>query len=97
MTTSKPNTDLDSLTSDWRAVARYTVVRTQGFASQRSEVITKLHSDQTYTQAVASASIAEEALRHESGHRSGVMSRALIGIRLERPIETRLAYLASRK
>lgn len=89
-------TDLVNLTEDWRAVARYTVYRTQGYASQRSEIRTILHSEQTYPQAVVNVSLAEEALRQEPGYRPDVMSRALIGMQLERPIETRLAYLARR-
>ena len=90
-------TDLVILTEDWRAVARYTVYRTQGFASQRSEFRAILHSEQTYPQAVINVSLAEEELRQEPGYRHDVMSRPLIGMQLERPLETRLAYLARRQ
>lgn len=90
-------TDLAKLTEDWRAVARYTVYRTEGFASQRSENKTILHTNQTYEQSMAKVAIAEEALRQEAGYRPHVMSRPLIGIQLEKPIETRAAYLAKRQ
>lgn len=76
-------TDLVDLTERWRAVARYTVYRTQGFASKRSEVKTILHSNQTYLQAIAKVALAEEELRQEPAYRSYVMSRALIGMQLE--------------
>jgi len=90
-------TDLVSLTEDWRAVARYTVYRTEGYASQRTEIRTILHSDQTYSQATANVALAEKQLQQEPNYRPEVMSRALIGMQLERPIETRRAYLARRQ
>lgn len=90
-------TDLAKLTEDWRAVARYTVYRTEGYASQRSEIRTILHTNQTYDQSMAKVAVAEEALRQEAGYRPEVMSRPLISIQLEKPIETRVAYLALRR
>lgn len=90
-------TDLASLIEDWRAVARYTVYRTEGYASQCSEIRTILHTNQTYEQSMAKVAVAEEALRQEAGYRPNVMSRPHIGIQLERPIETRAAYVALRQ
>lgn len=90
-------TDLAQLTEDWRAVARYTVYRTEGYDSQRSEIRTILHTNQTYEQSMAKVAVAEEALRQEAGYRPDVMSRPHIGIQLERPIETRAAYVALRQ
>ena len=90
-------TDLAKLTEDWRAVARYTVHRTEGYACQRSEIRTILHTSQTYEQSMAKVAIADEALRQEAGYRPDVMSRPLIGIQLEKPTETRVAYLALRQ
>lgn len=90
-------TDLAKLTEDWRAVARYTVYRTEGYASRRSEIRRILHINQTYEQSMAKVAVAEEALRQEAGYRPDVMSRPLIGIQLEKPIETRVAYLARRR
>ena len=89
--------DLATLTEDWRAVARYSVYRTEGNASQRSEIKVILHADQTYQQAVEKVSISECALRQEANYRPNVMSRPLIGIQLERPAATRNAYLALRQ
>ena len=90
-------TDFVELTEDWHAVARYTVYRTEGYASQRSEIRTILHTDQSYQQSMSKVALAEEALRQEAGYRPNVMSRSLISIQLEKPFETRLAYLARRR
>lgn len=83
--------DLTKSTDEWRRLARYSVYRTQGFAVQRSEVKTILHTDQTFAQAIAKVSLAEAALRKEPGYRPWVMSRALIGMQLENPIAIRKA------
>lgn len=89
--------NLDELIEDWHSVARYSVYRTQGFASQRAEVKTILHRDQTYEQALAKISVAEIALRQEPGYDAVKMSRPLIGLELEKPVETRAAYLIRRR
>lgn len=89
--------DLVNLIEDWRSVARYTVYRTQGRASQEAEIRTILHSNQSYQQAIDNVTLSEKALRQERDYRPVVMSRAVIEMQLERPIETRLAYLARRQ
>lgn len=55
-----------------------------------------LHTNQTYEQALAKVSVAETALRQETGYEAWAMSRPLNSIQLEKPVETRAAYLIKR-
>ena len=88
--------DLAILTEKWRAVARYSVYRTEGYAGRGTERRTILQAGLNYGQATAQAALAEDALRQEDGYRPDVMSRPLIRIELEKPAETRLAYSATK-
>ena len=89
--------DLEAMEAAWQSVARYTVYRTEGYASQGTEVKTILHVEQPLQQARLMVQEAEALLHAEPGYRPNVMSRALIGMKLERPEETRVAYQALRK
>lgn len=82
--------DLAELTEKWRAVARYSVYRTEGYAGRGTERRTILHTGLDYAQATAQAALAESALGQEAGYRPDVMARPLILIELEKPTETRL-------
>lgn len=70
----------------WALVARYTVYRGENRAQQ------VLHTSVTYDEAKQLRRTAEAALAAEPGYRPYAMCRALIGIRLDDPEQTRLRY-----
>jgi hypothetical protein len=86
--------ELETMQTAWASVARYTVYRTEGYASRRTEVKTILHVEQLLPQAKLKVQEAEILLHAEPGYRPNVMSRALIGMELEKPEATRIAYQA---
>lgn len=87
--------DLESMRTAWRSVARYTVYRAEGHKGTGGATKKPLYVDQSWDEAQQKVCEAESLLRLEPGYRSDVMCRPLIGIELERPCETRAAYLAA--
>lgn len=87
-----PTPDLELMRTAWRAVARYTVYRSEGLGSKSRPVKKPLHVNQTWDEAQKNVAEAEVHLRLEPGYRPDVMCRPVIGIELEQPEETRIAY-----
>lgn len=89
--------DLDVMREAWAAVDRYTVCHLKGYAGRGAEIRTVLHVNQPLQHAQHKAAEADAFLRKEPGSRAHVMSRPIIGVALEAPSETRVAYLELRR
>ncbi len=70
------------LETDWEAVARYRVYRSE-FSPRKGSTKRTLHSGKTYDEARRLQAQAAAALKLEHGHREDVMSRPIISIEVE--------------